>query len=229
MLALFTEEEGARFRVPCLGSRLMTGAIDPETARALTDDDGLTLAAAMTAAGCDASLLGPRDDLLDGIGRVRRTARRAGPRARPAGRRPRPRRGDLAARPVAAGFRRSRRPRGHGQACRPQRPDAALREHRPRGPPRRRLQRCAGHVRQGDRRAGRRQRGSVGGQSLAGRPGTGRGHAGGNCHHGPFGRREILRGARGGAERPAGVVHPGRSVSTSGCGTGSPGCSPRPG
>ena len=40
MLALFTEEEGARFRVPCLGSRLITGAIDPETARALTDDDG---------------------------------------------------------------------------------------------------------------------------------------------------------------------------------------------
>ena len=67
VLALFTEEEGARFRVPCLGSRLITGAIDPETARALTDDDGDTLAAAMTAAGCDASLLGPRPDLLDGM------------------------------------------------------------------------------------------------------------------------------------------------------------------
>ncbi|MGH3235857.1 MAG: allantoate amidohydrolase, partial [Streptosporangiaceae bacterium] len=67
VLALFTEEEGARFRVPCLGSRLMTGAIDPESARALTDDDGVTLAAAMTAAGCDASLLGPRPDLLDGM------------------------------------------------------------------------------------------------------------------------------------------------------------------
>ena len=47
VLALFTEEEGARFRVPCLGSRLITGAIDPESARALTDDDGVTLAAAM--------------------------------------------------------------------------------------------------------------------------------------------------------------------------------------
>ena len=65
VLALFTEEEGARFRVPCLGSRLMTGAIAAETARALTDDDGVTLAEAMTAAGCDASLLGPRPDLLD--------------------------------------------------------------------------------------------------------------------------------------------------------------------
>ena len=68
VLALFTEEEGARFRVPCLGSRLITGAIDPETARALTDDDGVTLAAAMTAAGYDASLLGPREDLLGRVG-----------------------------------------------------------------------------------------------------------------------------------------------------------------
>jgi len=68
VLALFTEEEGARFRVPCLGSRLMTGAIDPETARALTDDDGITLAAAMSAAGCDADLLGPSEDLLGSIG-----------------------------------------------------------------------------------------------------------------------------------------------------------------
>jgi len=66
-LALFTEEEGARFRVPCLGSRLMTGAIDPETARGLTDDDGFTLAAAMAAAGADASLLGPRGDLLESM------------------------------------------------------------------------------------------------------------------------------------------------------------------
>ncbi len=68
VLAVFTEEEGARFRVPCLGSRLMTGAIDADTARALTDDDGITLTAAMSAAGCDASLLGPRDDLLENIG-----------------------------------------------------------------------------------------------------------------------------------------------------------------
>ncbi len=68
VLALFTEEEGARFRVPCLGSRLMTGAIAAESARALTDDAGVTLAEAMTAAGCDASLLGPREDLLGSIG-----------------------------------------------------------------------------------------------------------------------------------------------------------------
>ena len=67
-IAVFTEEEGARFRVPCLGSRLITGAVDPEAARALSDDDGVTLATAMTAAGGDASLLGPREDLLGRIG-----------------------------------------------------------------------------------------------------------------------------------------------------------------
>ena len=67
-IAVFTEEEGARFRVPCLGSRLMTGAIEPEAARALSDDNGVTLAAAMTAAGCDASLLGPDEDLLAQVG-----------------------------------------------------------------------------------------------------------------------------------------------------------------
>ena len=68
VLAAFTEEEGARFGVPCLGSRLLTGAIDPQAARDLTDDAGVTLAEAMTAAGCDAGLIGPRDDLLGTIG-----------------------------------------------------------------------------------------------------------------------------------------------------------------
>jgi beta-ureidopropionase / N-carbamoyl-L-amino-acid hydrolase len=68
VLAAFTEEEGARFGVPCLGSRLLTGAVDPDAARALTDDTGTTLAQAMTAAGHDPGQLGPRDDLLDGIG-----------------------------------------------------------------------------------------------------------------------------------------------------------------
>jgi beta-ureidopropionase / N-carbamoyl-L-amino-acid hydrolase len=67
-IAVFTEEEGARFRVACLGSRLMTGAIDPGTARALSGDDGVTLAAAMTAAGGDAGLLGPDEDLLAQLG-----------------------------------------------------------------------------------------------------------------------------------------------------------------
>jgi N-carbamoyl-L-amino-acid hydrolase len=68
VLAAFTEEEGARFGVPCLGSRLLTGAIEPQAARQLTDDAGVTLAEAMTAAGLDAGRIGPRDDLLGAVG-----------------------------------------------------------------------------------------------------------------------------------------------------------------
>jgi N-carbamoyl-L-amino-acid hydrolase len=47
----FVEEEGARFGLACLGSRLMTGAVDAGRALSLTDDDGTTLADAMSAAG----------------------------------------------------------------------------------------------------------------------------------------------------------------------------------
>jgi N-carbamoyl-L-amino-acid hydrolase len=68
VLAVFTEEEGARFGVPCLGSRLLTGAVGPQAARQLTDDAGVTLAQAMTAAGYDADRIGRRDDLLGTVG-----------------------------------------------------------------------------------------------------------------------------------------------------------------
>ncbi|MBV9094542.1 MAG: allantoate amidohydrolase [Streptosporangiaceae bacterium] len=67
VLGAFTEEEGARFGVACLGSRLLTGGIAPETARALAGDGGVTLAEAMTAAGFDPAAIGPRDDLLAGL------------------------------------------------------------------------------------------------------------------------------------------------------------------
>jgi N-carbamoyl-L-amino-acid hydrolase len=63
----FTEEEGARFGVSCLGSRLLTGAIAPEAARELTDGDGVGLAAAMTQAGFDAAAIGPDADRIAGI------------------------------------------------------------------------------------------------------------------------------------------------------------------
>ena len=66
-VAAFFEEEGGRFGVACLGSRLLTGAIEPDRARALTDRDGVTLAAAMTAAGQDPAALGPDPGLLAGI------------------------------------------------------------------------------------------------------------------------------------------------------------------
>src|SRR5262245_6950505 len=43
-IAVFAEEEGARFGVACLGSRLFTGGFDPTRARALVDRDGTSLA-----------------------------------------------------------------------------------------------------------------------------------------------------------------------------------------
>ncbi len=38
----FGDEEGARFGVACGGSRLITGALDADRARTLTDQDGVT-------------------------------------------------------------------------------------------------------------------------------------------------------------------------------------------
>jgi N-carbamoyl-L-amino-acid hydrolase len=42
-VAVFVEEEGSRFGVPCLGSRLATGALDGATAVRLRDADGVAL------------------------------------------------------------------------------------------------------------------------------------------------------------------------------------------
>jgi len=67
-VAAFAEEEGGRFGVACLGSRLLTGAIDPDTARSLTDGDGVTFGAAMQAAGHDPAALGRDDDLIARLG-----------------------------------------------------------------------------------------------------------------------------------------------------------------
>ena len=65
---VFAEEEGSRFGVACLGSRLMTGAVDADAARALTDAAGVTLAEAASAAGLDPAHLGPDGDALGRIG-----------------------------------------------------------------------------------------------------------------------------------------------------------------
>jgi len=67
-VAAFTEEEGARFGVACLGSRLLTGAIDPGQARELRDGDGVTLAGAMQAAGQDPGHIGRDEDLIAQLG-----------------------------------------------------------------------------------------------------------------------------------------------------------------
>jgi beta-ureidopropionase / N-carbamoyl-L-amino-acid hydrolase len=66
-VAAFIEEEGARFGAACLGSKLLTGAVTPEAARALTDDAGVTFAQAMAEAGLDPHGIGPDDDLLASV------------------------------------------------------------------------------------------------------------------------------------------------------------------
>ncbi len=66
-VAVFVEEEGARFGLACLGSKLLTGAVDPGRARGLTDDGGVTWGDAMAAAGLDPAGIGPDEDLLGNI------------------------------------------------------------------------------------------------------------------------------------------------------------------
>jgi beta-ureidopropionase / N-carbamoyl-L-amino-acid hydrolase len=63
-----TDEEGARFGIACAGSRLLTGVLDPDRARALRDDGGSTLADAMQAAGRDPGHLGRDDETLRRVG-----------------------------------------------------------------------------------------------------------------------------------------------------------------
>jgi N-carbamoyl-L-amino-acid hydrolase len=67
-VAAFTEEEGGRFGVACLGSRLLAGTIDPAVARDRLDQDGVSLADAMGAAGRDPALLGTDEILLAELG-----------------------------------------------------------------------------------------------------------------------------------------------------------------
>ncbi|MDQ2742782.1 MAG: allantoate amidohydrolase, partial [Chloroflexota bacterium] len=57
-VAVFTDEEGARFGMSCVGSRLLTSQLSPETARELRDVEGTTLADAMRAAEVDPAAMG---------------------------------------------------------------------------------------------------------------------------------------------------------------------------
>ncbi len=50
-LVMFTSEEPTRFGIGCLGSRLISGTLDPSRADAMLDKDETTLAAVRTAAG----------------------------------------------------------------------------------------------------------------------------------------------------------------------------------
>jgi beta-ureidopropionase / N-carbamoyl-L-amino-acid hydrolase len=67
-VACFADEEGARFGVACAGSRLLTGVLDPDRARSLTDDGGTTMAEALSAAGHDPAALGRDDEALRRVG-----------------------------------------------------------------------------------------------------------------------------------------------------------------
>ncbi|GAA1255563.1 allantoate amidohydrolase [Sphaerisporangium rubeum] len=64
----FADEEGARFGVACVGSRLLTGLLAPGDARALRDAGGVTLAGAMRAAGADPGVIGRDEEALARIG-----------------------------------------------------------------------------------------------------------------------------------------------------------------
>jgi beta-ureidopropionase / N-carbamoyl-L-amino-acid hydrolase len=60
----FAEEEGSRFGIACLGSKLMTGAIDPGTALRLADAAGTTFADAAASAGVNPAGIGRDDERL---------------------------------------------------------------------------------------------------------------------------------------------------------------------
>jgi len=64
----FGDEEGARFGLACVGSRLTAGALTVEQAHRLTDGDGITLPRAMESAGYDPDTLGPDPERLARIG-----------------------------------------------------------------------------------------------------------------------------------------------------------------
>lgn len=64
----FVDEEGARFGVACAGSRVITGVLDADRARALTDVDGVSMADAMAAAGRDPRTVGRDEETLSRIG-----------------------------------------------------------------------------------------------------------------------------------------------------------------
>jgi len=67
-IAVFPEEEGSRFGVACLGSRLFTGAIAPERALNLRDAAGTTFADVLRANGQDPAAVGVDRQMLERIG-----------------------------------------------------------------------------------------------------------------------------------------------------------------
>jgi N-carbamoyl-L-amino-acid hydrolase len=64
----FGDEEGARFGLACVGSRLAAGALTADAAHLLRDGDGTTLPQAMERAGYDPERIGPDPERLAKIG-----------------------------------------------------------------------------------------------------------------------------------------------------------------
>ncbi|GGU33854.1 Zn-dependent hydrolase [Streptomyces lavendofoliae] len=64
----FGDEEGARFGLACVGSRLTAGQLTKEAAHRLRDGDGVSLPQAMEAAGYDPEAIGPDPERLARIG-----------------------------------------------------------------------------------------------------------------------------------------------------------------
>ncbi|MFI5757463.1 allantoate amidohydrolase [Streptomyces sp. NPDC051569] len=64
----FGDEEGARFGLACVGSRLTAGQLTVEKAHELRDGDGVPLPRAMEAAGHDPATIGPDPERLARIG-----------------------------------------------------------------------------------------------------------------------------------------------------------------
>ncbi|MDQ0684274.1 N-carbamoyl-L-amino-acid hydrolase [Streptomyces achromogenes] len=67
-LVNFGDEEGARFGLACVGSRLTAGQLTVAQAHRLTDGEGVTLPQAMEAAGYDPDAIGPDPERLSRIG-----------------------------------------------------------------------------------------------------------------------------------------------------------------
>jgi beta-ureidopropionase / N-carbamoyl-L-amino-acid hydrolase len=67
-VACFTDEEGGRFGVACIGSRLAAGVLAPDRALALRDSDGITMDEALRRAGRDPEELGADPERLARIG-----------------------------------------------------------------------------------------------------------------------------------------------------------------
>lgn len=67
-IVVFADEEGARFGVACVGSRLLTGALEPRATLGVADAAGVTMAEAMRGAGVDPDRAGRDDELLATVG-----------------------------------------------------------------------------------------------------------------------------------------------------------------